>query len=318
MKWPFKRDKIAALPTVELTDDERQEAEAMIRSLTRTEDGVYVVRVDQADSFNRSIVALSLLGRADRFLIMARSQAEFAEEACRTAAKACAVYPLSINFYEFACILQKLQRGEEAKAMFKEFLRRHESERPDPVQQIVLDSRDLAGAVRHARELVDRPLQTELAGLGQEMFEIAERDFPDSDFWRDDLPEVVWRKFQPKWRFYREAIIWRSLISRLEADPRYADVLRGYEGLILPSSPTPEGLAKVAELKSAMSDVDKMIQGGSEKAIGWVRAWFEDLGGPEALGNVSPIFTFGLAVPKFVVMIEKILKEADDLLSAPQ
>jgi len=202
--------------------------------------------------------------------------------------------------------------------MFKEFLRRHESERPDPVQQIVLDSRDLAGAVRHARELVDRPLQTELAGLGQEMFEIAERDFPDSDFWRDDLPEVVWRKFQPKWRFYREAIIWRSLISRLEADPRYADVLRGYEGLILPSSPTPEGLAKVAELKSAMSDVDKMIQGGSEKAIGWVRAWFEDLGGPEALGNVSPIFTFGLAVPKFVVMIEKILKEADDLLSAPQ
>ena len=155
MRSPFRRQKIASLPSVELTDDERHECEAMIRSLTQAEDGGHwMIRNDVADSFERSIVALCLIERAKRFLAMATSQQEFAEEACRAAAKAASVYPLSIYFYDFACILQQLQKDEEAKLMFKEFLRRHESERPDRIQQFTLNQRDLVSAIRYARRQV--------------------------------------------------------------------------------------------------------------------------------------------------------------------
>jgi hypothetical protein len=156
MKWPFgKKNKLVALPPVELTEDERQECEAMLRSLTRSDDGsVAMIKEELADSFQRSIIALCLVGRAERFAILSMSEPASAEEACRAAAKACAVYPLSICFYDFACILQQVGRTAEAKTMFREFLRRYETESPDPIEEITLRRRDLAGAVRDAQEQI--------------------------------------------------------------------------------------------------------------------------------------------------------------------
>jgi hypothetical protein len=153
--WPFGKEKMARLPIVELTEDERQECETFIRSVTHTEGGEYAVRNEVADSFQRSLVALCLIGRAERFSLLADSRPEFAEEACRAGAKACAVYPLSIYAYDFACVLERLQKRDEAKVMFKEFLRRRDLEvSPDPVQQAVLNQRDIASAVHYARQQV--------------------------------------------------------------------------------------------------------------------------------------------------------------------
>ena len=83
---------------VVLTDEEQHECETMLRSLTQAEGGEYVIRKDIADSFKRSIVALCMMGRAERFLIFSGSQPEYKEQACLAASKACGVFPLSIYF----------------------------------------------------------------------------------------------------------------------------------------------------------------------------------------------------------------------------
>jgi hypothetical protein len=156
MKWPFKRNKsvpLTPLPVIQLTEEERLECEAMLRSFTQAPDGQHaVLKEGLADSFQRSIIALCLMGRAKRFLILSKSQPAAAEDACHTAAKVCAAYPLSIYFYDFGCILEQVGKTADATAMFREFLRRHDSERPGPIGEITLRQRDVIGAVRDARQ----------------------------------------------------------------------------------------------------------------------------------------------------------------------
>ena len=157
--WPFGRqkEKSASPPSVELTEDERQECESFIRSMTKAEGGEYYFRKEVADSVQRSFIAMCLIGRAQRFAILADPQKpELVDEACRAGAKACSIYPLSVNFYGFACVLEQLRKLDESKAMFKEFLRQRDLESsPDPVQQSVLRAQDIAGMTRHARQQLE-------------------------------------------------------------------------------------------------------------------------------------------------------------------
>jgi hypothetical protein len=147
MAWPFTRkEKMVPIGPVELTDDEMQESQAMLRSLTQAEGGEYVIREDLADSFKRSIIAMCLMSRADRFIALSQTEA-----ACQSAAKACAVFPVSICFYDFGCILMKAGKAGDARQMFQEFLRRYRIEKPDAVMQTTLNQRDIEAAVRHAQ-----------------------------------------------------------------------------------------------------------------------------------------------------------------------
>jgi hypothetical protein len=164
MQWPFRRkEKMVPIGPVVLTNEERQECQTMLRSLTQVEEGAYYMREDLADSFRRSIVALCMIGRAERFLIQAGCgplnvrlpvgtlcHPEYGAKACEAAAKACGVFPLSIYFYDFGCVLQQVGKTEEAKQMFTEFLRRHGNETLDPIQQITLSHRDVEQAKQHA------------------------------------------------------------------------------------------------------------------------------------------------------------------------
>lgn len=59
------------LSPVVLTDEEQQECQAMLQSFTDVEGGYYAIREELAESFKRSIIALCMMGRAERFLIMA-------------------------------------------------------------------------------------------------------------------------------------------------------------------------------------------------------------------------------------------------------
>ena len=171
MKWPFGREeKRKKVPPVDyasvLTDEEQQECQGMWRSLTRTNGGSYAVKDGLADSLKRSVIALCMMGRAERFLIEAGCgslrvpltagqdhRPECAERACQAAAKACSIFPLSIYFYDFACVLRQAGKQDEAKRMFAEFLSRVETEALDPIMRTFLKQRDVEGAVQHAREM---------------------------------------------------------------------------------------------------------------------------------------------------------------------
>jgi len=155
MKWPFGgKKKMVPIDPVVLTDEEQQECQAMLHSLTQAEGGVVHIREELADSFHRSIIALCMMGRAERFLILSNSKPEYGERACQAAAKASAVFPLSIYFYDFACTLQKVGKSEEARLMFTEFLRRLGTEALDPVMQSTLNQRDVERAAQHARQVI--------------------------------------------------------------------------------------------------------------------------------------------------------------------
>jgi hypothetical protein len=136
---------------VVLTDEEQQDCQAMLRSLTQTEgDGSWYIKQELHDSFNRSVIALCMMGRAERFLILSGSNPEYREQACQAAAKACAIFPLSIYFYDFGRILQRVGKIDEARQMFTEFLTRNGTEVVDPIMQVILKKRDAAGAAEQA------------------------------------------------------------------------------------------------------------------------------------------------------------------------
>ena len=167
MNLPFGGEgKMVPFEPVVLTDGERQECQTMLHTLTQVEGGYYAIREELADSFKRSIVALCMMGRAERFLIAAggglltgapptpgqRYRAEYGERACQAAAKACGVFPLSIYFYDFACVLRQVGRPEEANQMLGEFLRRLETEVLDPIMRSTLKRRDVDLAAQFARQ----------------------------------------------------------------------------------------------------------------------------------------------------------------------
>jgi len=155
MKWPFYgKQEMQPIGPVVLTDDEQRECQAMLHSLTQNAEGEHYLREDIADSFQRSIVGLCMMGRAERFLILANSQPEYKEQACQAAAKACAVFPVSVYFYDFGCVLEQVGKLEEAKRAFAEFLRRLGTETLDPVMQFTLGQRNIEQAAQHARQVI--------------------------------------------------------------------------------------------------------------------------------------------------------------------
>ncbi len=167
------KDETLPPGTVVLTDEEQEECQQMLRSLTQEEDGEWVVREDTADGFTRSIIAHCLMGRAERFLQSAGGnisystlhvpdlgetvlEPELAEKACTSASKACAIFRLSIHFYDFGCILMQVGKSDEAKVMFSEFLRQVEADETDPMKQIWLKQRDVEAAKEFAGQMGTR------------------------------------------------------------------------------------------------------------------------------------------------------------------
>src|SRR5262249_58758640 len=106
---------------------------------------------DVAESFERLMISQCLMGRAHRLQRLAESRQEYEREASQVAAKACAFFPVSINFYDFACILHAFGEIEQAKLIFGEFLRLHAAGPMNPIEEVALKQRDLNAAVMHAK-----------------------------------------------------------------------------------------------------------------------------------------------------------------------
>jgi|ERR1700693_3078687 len=160
MKWPFSRKDTAQefIPfhPVVLSEEEQNECQRFWDSVTKVEGGSYCMKEDVADAFQRSMVAMCLMGRAERFLARWESDhdGESREQACTTAAKACAIYPLSLNFFDFGCLLQGVGKNEEAKIVFTEFLRRQGTGPSSDMDRFAMKHRDIEAAVKYATEQV--------------------------------------------------------------------------------------------------------------------------------------------------------------------
>jgi len=61
------------------------------------------------------------------------------------------LFPVSINFYDFACILHAFGEIGQAKLIFGEFLRLHAAGPMNPIEEVALKQRDLNAAVTHAK-----------------------------------------------------------------------------------------------------------------------------------------------------------------------
>lgn len=170
--WPFKKkinnqaisqsDMVPIGPVI-LTEEEQEECQGFIDSITHDEEGkVACARKEHVEAIRRCLMAIALIGRADRLLILAgihaRQEQEGEEEklemACSAAAKASAIYPLPIFLYDFACILERAGKNADAKTIFKEFLRRQETYSPSPMDVGILNQRDIPSAILYAKDMI--------------------------------------------------------------------------------------------------------------------------------------------------------------------
>jgi hypothetical protein len=166
--WSFLKTQKAPWDNagVELTEDEAEECQRFIKAITTTDDGYFAVHIDFADTLRRVFVAMCLMGRAERFLVFSGfiptesgmidgnpSRSGYRENvasALEASSKACVIHPMSINLYDFACILRSVGYKEEAKASFSEFLRLHNNVPVQSFEKVLISGRDMEGAVNDA------------------------------------------------------------------------------------------------------------------------------------------------------------------------
>jgi hypothetical protein len=142
------------IPDVVLTPEEHQECLDFIRMVTRTADRELYVRPDLVEPTRRHLMASAMMGRAERFSMLAREQAEYREKAVEAAAKASAIYPTSVYVFDFAKILDQCGRPDEAQTMYAEFLRRHELGPLSEIDESIMAQRDIEGMIAYASERV--------------------------------------------------------------------------------------------------------------------------------------------------------------------
>jgi hypothetical protein len=150
--------------SVSLTAEEQAECQSFLRSVLNAKDYTRGMKKDLADSFKRGITAACMMGRARRFLLQAAASSsaemstawghdepDYGEKAYQAASKACAIFPISMNFYDFGCLLQELGRHGKARMVFMEFLDRVKSRDLDPIEKASMSKRNIEGAIAHAR-----------------------------------------------------------------------------------------------------------------------------------------------------------------------
>lgn len=133
---------------------------------------------------------------------------------------------------------------------------------------------------------------------------------------QDKLSESIRPQFKSKWRLYREATILALLLSRMEEDGRYRELVEQFEQLILRSQPTSEGIAKASALDAAMKDISDLYEQVNDKnrtdvpQIAWSRKWFQELGAMPL--NPITLIEFGHSYLAFFIAVAKCLKELAD------
>jgi hypothetical protein len=121
------------------------------------------------------------------------------------------------------------------------------------------------------------------------------------------IPPYLVPSYKAKMWLYREAIVLMVLLSQEQKDPRYEDVLRAYERRVIGPASTPEGLAKLAVLKTAMKDLSALLDPEDEKPLTWSRTWMTALGHDET--NPATLGLFSMWWMDRAIAVANALKE---------
>jgi hypothetical protein len=166
----FEEEHLTAEDSIQLTPDEKEECDNFLRTVIQTGDCEHLLKGTPVGSFKRGVVSACMMGRARRFMLQAASRTadesfgrwkyqdwdvnelDLEEMAYRAAEKACDIFPVSINFYDFGCLLQDQGRHGKARVAFKEFLRRVYANEIDPIARAAVSRRNIPGAIEHARK----------------------------------------------------------------------------------------------------------------------------------------------------------------------
>src|SRR5262249_18255910 len=102
------------------------------------------------------------------------------------------------------------------------------------------------------------------------------------------LPPSVREPFASKIPLYSEASALRVLPTEQQNNARLEGLVAEFEKLILPPSPTVEGMTKLEAVKSAMSDLNRLFS--EKKELSWARAWFTGIGHNETNPETLMVF----------------------------
>jgi hypothetical protein len=116
-------------------------------------------------------------------------------------------------------------------------------------------------------------------------------------------------RFRFKMRLYKQATILLAIGSQASREQQYAQVLEAYEAMILPHSPTPEALRRLADLKEAMRDIANLVDpAGERNQFAWAMNWLKSIGHEEY--NPVTLTLFGHFVAETYIAACKTLSES--------
>jgi hypothetical protein len=96
------------------------------------------------------------------------------------------------------------------------------------------------------------------------------------------IPEAALSDFRAKVTIYREAVILMLLLSESESQAKLKGVLVAYEKIVFGSIPSPISLQKLNAVKSAMSNLNSLLDLEKKtKEFTWAKEWLNEVGHDE-------------------------------------
>lgn len=190
--WPFsKKPKLPGIKrtqagdfTFDITEEEQQEINKLFDSLKD-----HLVHPDFANTLTQGLTARGLANYATGQIIMAElpsqinSREECIKKAFSSISKAYSIYQLPIYLYDLACCLEMMVNGhDQAKNTFELFLKRQSEYKPEPLDDVFMQGRNIDDATKDAatklrgtvideqEELASEIIDTSLV-CGQSFFE---------------------------------------------------------------------------------------------------------------------------------------------------
>jgi len=138
----FKRDKKNNL-IFDLTEEEQQEVKSYIEVFEE-----YKFRPDVVDNFQKGIAAFALSEYAAGQTVMLEAESsenreKLLEKAIAAILKAYSIYSLPVYIFQLACYFQLIGKIDEAREMFKDFLKKQSDFKPGKFDEIFLGRYDI-------------------------------------------------------------------------------------------------------------------------------------------------------------------------------
>jgi hypothetical protein len=127
------------------------------------------------------------------------------------------------------------------------------------------------------------------------------------------LPTSKRDLFIQKIYVFCEASVLRVLLTELQNNGAYEELLQEFERLVFPSSPSPAAVAKLAAAKSAMVELDKLF--GEQRQLSWCRDWFRAIGHDET--NPEALATFARLLAEHTNSLRRLIHDLGPPCSGP-